>query len=118
MNFLKSKFGTVALAGASILILFVTVRLLAEKYHVDKQIRQLTARAEDISSQNQQLSDLVNYLNTDEYRDKAAREQLGLKKDGEVVVALPQQSTEQSQDQPPQAPASHPQEWFDYFFKH
>ena len=117
-KFLRSKLGTlvlvVALGGAGVL----AARAILQKYTVDKQIAQLQARAQSISNDNQQLSDLVKYLNTDQYRQKAAREQLNLKKDGEYVVALPPDGTDQvaSAATTAQTNLSNPQKWYHYFF--
>src|SRR4051812_12789751 len=98
-EFLKTRFASGLLALGLIGLAFLAGRTLVQKYRVDQQIKQLSDRANDIQGQNQQLSDLVKYLNTDQYREKAAREQLNLKKDGEVVVALPQ-------NQPPDVSAA------------
>jgi cell division protein FtsB len=116
MQFLKSKIATVILACLLAVVSFTTVRLLAQKYQFDKQVADLQARADRIKGDNQQLSDLVKYLNTPQYQEKAAREKLDLKKDGEVVVGLPKDQTETTTTQT-QDTRSNPKKWFDYFFK-
>lgn len=114
---LGSKFGTVCLIMALTAMLFVMARALSQKYHIDKQISQLRARADQIRGQNQDLSDLVNYLQTDQYKEKAARQQLNLKKDGEMVVALPQTDEgEVSSAVVTAKQQSNAQKWYDYFF--
>lgn len=116
-KFLRSKIGTVVLSGVLAVVLFVTARLLVEKYQVDKQVRDLQARADKIRGENQQLSDLVGYLNTTQFQEKEAREKLNLKKDGEFVVALP--PNQQNQPAPAPVPVlSNPQKWYNYFFNH
>jgi cell division protein FtsB len=119
-RFFESKFATGILAIALIAILFVTARLLTQKIRIDKQIKQLQARADAIRGQNQELSDLITYLNTDQYKEKAAREQLNLKKDGEVVVALPGNDSEQvaSAQTTQVEQISNPKKWYNYFFQH
>lgn len=115
---LKSKFGTIvlclALGGAG----FLAARAIIQKYTVDRQIAQMQARAASISNDNQQLSDLVKYLNTDQYRQKAAREQLNLKKDGEYVVALPPDTQESASGATTTTGGTlgNPQKWYRYFF--
>ncbi len=115
-DFLKSKMATIVLSGLLLVVLFVTARLLSEKYQVDKQISELQARADRIRGENQQLSDLVKYLNTPQYQEKEAREKLNLKKDGEYVVGLPKDQPD-DQTQTAEAQQSNPRKWFDYFFK-
>jgi cell division protein FtsB len=116
LTFLRTKIGTTVLLGLFFVVAFVTARQITQKYQIDKQIRQLQARADKISGQNQKLSDLVNYLGTDQYKEKAAREQLNLKKDGEFVVALPQNQQEQVSSAETAVQLSNPQKWYNYFF--
>ncbi len=117
LNFLKTKIGTVVLSLALVGVGFLTLNSLLAKYRIDKQIRQLQARADQVQGQNQSLSDLVNYLNTDQYKEKVAREQLNLKKDGEYVVALPQNQQEQVAAASTETQKSNTEKWFNYFFK-
>jgi cell division protein FtsB len=115
-EFFRSKLGSVVLSVVLLLVLFGTGQLFVQKYRIDKQIKDYQAKVDAIKGQNAQLSDLVNYLNTPQYKEKEAREKLNLQKPGEVVVSLPQ-------DQPATASAtttvqtSNPKKWFDYFFK-
>ncbi|MBX4204651.1 MAG: septum formation initiator family protein [Candidatus Doudnabacteria bacterium] len=115
-SILKSKTGTVILSIALVSFLFVTGRLLAQKYQTDNQIKQLQAHADQIRGENQELSDLLKYLNSEQYQEKAAREQLNLKKDGEVVVALPQQQ-EQIASARVTTQESNVKKWYEYFFR-
>ena len=115
-EFLKSRLGTVVLSGILLMVLFVTARVLAQKYQIDKQIKQLESRADQIKGENGQLSDLINYLSTPQFQEKQAREKLNLKKDGEIVVGLP--VNQQDQETPPAvAQISNSKKWYYYFFK-
>jgi cell division protein FtsB len=116
-QFLQSRFATLLLLAGLGLVGFMTVKIFLQKMQVDKQIAKLQARADDIKGQNEQLSDLVNYLNTPQYQEKAAREQLNLQKPGEHVVALPQTSDATVASAVTSEPsASNTQKWYDYFF--
>ena len=87
-----------------------------QKKEVDNEIKSLEQKAEQIRKDNQELSQLINYLNTDEYKEKAAREKLNLKKEGEQVVALPKDSEFELSQQSNSEPVTNRQKWFDYFF--
>lgn len=117
-SFLKSKFATGVLAIAFVAALFVTLQSLTQKYRIDRQIKQLQTRADQIRGENQQLSELVAYLNTDQYKEKAAREQLNLKKEGEFVVGLPNQQEQVSSAEIVVTQKSNPEKWYNYFFLH
>lgn len=115
-DFLRSKLGTLVLLAGVVLVGLATGKLLLQKYQVDKQISDLQARANKLQSDNQQLSDLINYLNTPQYQEKQAREQLNLQKPGEVVVGLPTDQSATAPQTAPPPPPNIPREWYDYFF--
>lgn len=85
---------------------------------IEKEIQSIIAQGEALQAKNRQLSDSLNYLNTDSYKERLAREQLNLKKPGEIVVnfsnlkARPQNSDAQAQNGPKQNAAK----WWNYFF--
>lgn len=108
---------TAVLLGMLGLVMLVSARLIIQKQEVDKEIAQLQAKADKINSQNQELSELIKYLNTPEYTDRQAREKLNLKKEGEHVVVLPKDSENDGTvaganlDSRPNY-----KKWYDYFF--
>jgi len=92
-------------------------RVYLQKRQIDKEIAKLQEQANRIASDNEELSYLVRYFNTPEYQERQAREKLNLKKDGEMVVGLPDEIVEA----PTGANASgsaknNTKEWFNYFF--
>ena len=58
------------------------------KEKVDAEISSLESEAANTQQKNQDLQTFIGYLKTDDYAQKAAREQLNLKKDGESVYAF------------------------------
>jgi cell division protein FtsB len=114
---LQSRLITVVLAGMLLLVMGVTAKLLVQKRAVDNEIALLQARATDIHKSNQELSELIKYLNTTEYTEREAREKLNLKKDGEIVVGLPSDKETDGQVAGTVTQNSpNPQKWFNYFF--
>lgn len=98
------------------LIMIITAKLIIQKQDVQKEIASLRQKAEEVNRQNEDLSLLLSYLNTDEYKERQAREQLNLKKEGEFVVSLPKDLEESGQQQGSDNDTSMAQKWFDYFF--
>lgn len=97
-------------------VAFLTVELYWKKKEVDSEISRLQQKSSELNKENQQLSELIKYLDTPEYKEKEAREKLNLKREGEEVVVLPEidetdmvagSSTEQQ---------SNPSKWLSYFF--
>jgi len=56
---------------------------------IQHEIDSLQQQASDLEQKNKQLSDSLSYLDTANYKEKIARQQLNLKKDGEIVVNFP-----------------------------
>ena len=106
-------------AGLIVVLVFLMLlsgRIIFQKHDVQKEIARLEEKANEIEKKNTELSGLINYLNTDEYKERQAREKLNLKKEGEFVVALPKGSDDQNTTDGTQQ-QSNPQKWFNYFFR-
>ncbi|MBI3952864.1 MAG: septum formation initiator family protein [Candidatus Doudnabacteria bacterium] len=115
-DFLQSKIGTAVLVCGVVFVIVITGKLMSQKRDVENEIKKLQDQSEQIAKENQDLSQLINYLNTDTYKERQAREQLNLKKDGEFVVVLPNFEDEASQGSGEQE-LSNPKKWFNYFWE-
>lgn len=100
-------FGITALIVVYFLFIFAGSRFRAEQ--VNSQRSQLQEEITSMQSRYDQLQTLEEYLQSDEYVEKVAREQLGLVKPGETgIVILP------TQPSPTPAPGSEPAaNWWD-----
>jgi cell division protein FtsB len=96
--------------------LFLQIKQLKERYVVEKEINALKDQAGQLQKDNQELQDFIAYLKTDSYRQRAIREELNLKKDGEVVYSFAANSKEGDQNQAQEAKVSNPNKWWNYFF--
>lgn len=86
----KIIFGVTALIVVYFLVTFAGSYFRAQQ--VDTQRTQLQQQIDDYSSQYQRLQALEQYLQSDDYIEQAAREQLGLVKPGETgIVVVPTQ---------------------------
>jgi cell division protein FtsB len=115
-SLLKSRFASVVLVVAFAIVAFVTVELYWQKREVDSEISRLQQQADVLNKDNQQLSELIKYLDTPEYKEKEAREKLNLKREGEEVVVLPETDESGSVAGASSGSESNPQKWFSYFF--
>lgn len=82
----------------------------------NKEIAELQKQEQELVAKNQTLQDSLDYFNNNEYKEKIARQQLNLKKDGEIVVNYPaiKENTEQHEQKPPEP--KNPEKWWNYFF--
>ncbi len=85
-----------------------------QRHAIDKQIAALKAQEQQLDQKNKDLEQSLQYFSSDNYKEKLAREQLGLKKDGEIVVNFPNLNASAQGNQQPKA--SNPQKWWQYFF--
>ena len=111
----------------NLVILFLVTlsfgREFVRNYEIDKEIGNLEKRASSLESQNQEILELAERLNTDDYLEQEGRMRLGLKKPGEnvVIISEPEDITVPVQELG-DVPASqenndsNPRLWWEYFF--
>jgi len=111
-----------------IIILVLVVINLAKSWTQTHQINQEIAGLEEeivnLEQNNLGLKQLIEYFNSDAYIEEKARLDLGLKKEGEKLVIVADQNTEQkdnqknlSEDEAEQKQNnSNPKKWWHYFF--
>lgn len=117
LDFLKSKLSTILLIIVFCAVAFITTELYMQKRQVDSEISRLQDQSSNLKKDNQQLSELIKYLDTQEYKEKEAREKLNLKRPGEEVVVLPEDSSVNGQVASAQSTnVPKPEKWFNYFF--
>ena len=58
-----------------------------------KEIKKLEEQAAQLEQKNTDLKQLIEYLNSPDYQERAAREHLNLQAPGEVAIALPEHTT-------------------------
>lgn len=113
---LKSKTATLLLVLVLGAVAFITFQLYMQKRQVDSEIARLREQSDNLSKDNGQLSELIKYLDTPEYKEREAREKLNLKKPGEEVVVLPEGSDQGQVASAQTETKSNPEKWFSYFF--
>lgn len=125
-SIIKSK--TFIVLGSLIFIFLIVIitRQLIERHQINSEIAQLQKQASDLQKKSNDLQNFISYLNTDDYKEKTARNQLNLQKNGEFVYSFADQgnsnaSPDISQAQPnnlisEQSNVSDSRKWWNYFF--
>ncbi len=108
-------------AIAVLLVLIVLVgtlqfQQLRKRQKFNQEIAELQKQEQELIAKNQVLQDSLEYINNDNYKEKIARQQLNLKKEGEVVVNFPAQINFSEQQSAPEPEPTNPQKWWNYFF--
>lgn len=96
-----------------------------ENRATNQNLESLKKEIEDLEKDNQEFSRLIEYFNSSSFVEKEAREKLGLKKNGEKVVAI-SENNNYKKDENDQIVEKNienrksiflPKLWMDYFFK-
>lgn len=99
------------------------VREVVNSRNVAKQVRRLQDEVAVEQHRQQQLQELIDYLNSPTFQEQEARLKLGLKGEGESVIVVPPSASFSgatvngtgATTEPDQS-LDHPQHWWKYFF--
>jgi len=134
MSFLKSLFSkqfllTLVLIALLVLISFPLSKNWRQKRSIDQEIKGLELQAKELEGKNNNLKNVLDYMQSDQFVEKEARTKLNYKKSGESVVVIegrpgetPMTTTSPFEIPPeppktPQLPATiNFNKWLDYFF--
>lgn len=123
---LRSKVFVIGAVLVFVVMAYFLSRVIAKKYEVAQEIKAIKERRETLVKENQRLQDMLAYLKTDSYQEKVARENLGLQKPGETVVAIEEKDSDVVRTEEEFMPAAEQtkttaylpifKRWYNYFF--
>lgn len=128
-NFLRSRWCIFLLLLAFIWLGLVLTKAIYKKYQLSQEIQSLRTEIDKMDKKEQELTRLIDYLGSQNYLEKEAREKLNLKKEGESVLMVSEselaKQLSDSQDQESEAgnennPAGQENNlirWWKFFFK-
>ncbi|MFA6171119.1 MAG: septum formation initiator family protein [Patescibacteria group bacterium] len=90
--FTSQIFLTIAGLGILILLSFPLAKNISQRHKIDKEVGKMQEEIGRIEKKNSGLKKLVNYLESDQFAESEARIKLGLKKSGEEVVGIKEQT--------------------------
>ena len=104
-------------------LIFIFSRSLWRNYEINKELLNLEAKTEGLNAKQEYLENLIAYYQTKSFAEKEARGKLGLKKEGETVLALPRKGSLDKKEeivgedaQPKEA--TNAEKWWKFFFKY
>jgi len=128
-NFLRSRWCIFLLLLAFIWLGLVLTKTIYKKYQLNQEIESLRTEIDKMDKKEQELTKLIDYLGSQSYLEKEAREKLNLKKEGESVLMVPEADlAKQLPDSSDQGPESGDENkstgqennlirWWKFFFK-
>ncbi len=116
---------------------FGLAKIIIKHLQIKKEFSNLNKKIESLNENNNELSNLIDYLNTAAYQEETARQELGLRQPEEKVVVItknnsaaadgPQSNPAVQNNSQPETPGqnappaadtiSNPNKWLRYFFK-
>ena len=88
-----------------------------QRRKIDMEINKLISEHSDLEKRNKDLQESLKYFSSNEYKEKLAREQLGLKKDGEIVIKFPDGGLVTKTKEVEPVPNNNLLKWWEYIFK-
>lgn len=109
-----------AIVGLSflVLILFPLAKTYSQRKLVEQEINDVKKEISDFESKNQELKEMINYLQSDQSLEEQARLNLNLKKPGETVVVINEKKIAANAVSPSDETKdfSNLKKWWYYFF--
>ena len=115
---ISSKMAIVALGVLAIFLADLKFKQWQNQKAIESNIQSLKAQESERQQKNNELSKSLDYLSSPDFKEKVAREQLGYKKNGEVVYGFSESQPNQGSDTglPNGSSESNPVKWWNYFF--
>lgn len=103
-------------------LIFIFSRSLWRNYEIHNELTSLDTKIESLKIRQDYLTNLVSYYGTKGFAEKEARGKLGLKKEGETVLALPRRGALEKKDEQIEENTGVPertnaQKWWKFFFR-
>ncbi|MFH1522247.1 MAG: septum formation initiator family protein [Patescibacteria group bacterium] len=113
-----------------VIIVLISIPLaknISKRYNVNKEIKELEDEIVGLETNNKDLKRLVTYLESDQFVEEQARLNLGLKKPGEEVAVIKdnslnlitggQEAKNKINNEANSKEGANSQRWLDYFFR-
>lgn len=113
---LSSKITLACLLLLLVFFAYLKFQQYQSQLAIQKEKQSLIDQEASLNKSNQELAQSLSYVNSPDFEEKVAREQLNLKLNGEQVYnfgTADLQAT--STDEVPQSGASNPKKWWNYF---
>lgn len=114
----SSTLGAIVGVVIALYLLVYLMQTIKHNYDLQQQINLLQQQNANLETETEALSYRIQYYQTDDYKEKEAREKLGLQQPGEGVVILPRKdeptASAQVENQKRVKQHSNIQQWIDF----
>ena len=95
----KKKILRLLVLALGLYLVVSLVQQIVSLWRAEEKIRIAQEKAKEARKENEQLVEELKYVQSDEFVEKEARDKLGMGKEGETIVVLPQDLIEKEVDQ-------------------
>ena len=113
-SLLSTKLAVVLLLGLVVFLANLRFQQWRAQRAIESEKQAIAAQAETLEKKNRDLNQSLSYLNTPDFKERVARQQLNLKKNGEVVYSFSEDQASSSPTQTKTA-SNNFQKWLEYF---
>lgn len=95
------KIGAILFLAFCAMLVFNDVKIIQKRRQLEQQVKNYKKQIQDLEKKNEGLKQGISEQQNQEYIEKVAREELGMQKPGEKVVAfvMPQENQQQGQQE-------------------
>ena len=117
---LSSRITLVLLAVLLLVLGVLKYKQYQRQQAIELEKQTLMAQEDSLQKKNSELKDSLAQLSSEQYKERVAREDLNLKKEGEIVYNFSLFADNQQSSGPKNATEkiSNPRKWWNYFFNH
>ncbi len=121
-KFLQTRIGIVIGIALIFYMFFIVGKTAYKNYQVSKQIEDLKKEIQNLEDENQEMRSKIVYYQTESFKEREARQKLGLQKPGEKVISVPSSNItpEPEEEKEEIKPSSEPNNfilWWNFFFR-
>ena len=116
--FSNQKFIALMILAVIFLLFFPLAKSYSQRKAIEKEISQLQSEIDKYQQDNEELNELLSYIDSNQAVEKQARTSLNLKKSGEGVIVIEDLSVEEKNklDKQKESKSSNFKKWLEYFF--
>ena len=98
-------------------LLYVVGKTLYQSYQVRRNVTNLETAIIEMQTSNKELSEKIIYYQSASYRERIARERMGLMKPGEEVIVILPEAKPKVVETNPEDNLPNYQKWYNFFFR-
>lgn len=113
---ISSKLAIISMLILALFLGFQGFKQFSNQKKIESQKKALQEQADSLIKKNEDLNKSLAYINSPSFKERVARQQLNLKKDGETVYSFSDTPATDNSNEAKQAGETNFIKWWNYFF--